>query len=452
MTASTTAIGTTSAMNDDVTPGAVSRHEHVADARRLRAVLAIGVVTWLAVGVPGDLLLAATLPGCDAAALLRVRLAAAIVLGLGLWAVCDERTPSRRWLHTIEVVTFATAAAATGLFVILGAGLASPTTAQLSCILLAQSTALPRRWHEGAPALMTTLLAFVAVVAIGVVVDERLLAQLDDARDSRVLATGLFCALGSLGILVVAGDAAWGLRKSAFFARHIGRYQLKQKIGAGGTGEVWVAWHAGLKRDVALKILRASKDAQRFLESIEATSRLTHPNTVRVLDRGVADGEHWYFAMELVEGKTLRALVEEEGPLAPDRAVRLVLQVAVAIAEAHGLGIVHRDLKPENVLVTSAGRERDLAKVCDFALSSSASFAWAAPEQLYGREAVDARADVWGLGGLLVFALGGRTPRDPGPLGTVPAGIRMVVAGCLAKDKSERYADAAEVVRAMSSL
>src|SRR5205085_885590 len=158
------------------------------------------------------------------------------------------------------------------------------------------------------------------------VFDARLQAQSQDALLGHMFATGLWSALGSMGILVVGGHAAWGLRRRAFTARHIGRYQLKRKLGKGGMGEVWVAWHAGLKRDVAIKVLRASKhdrNAQRFLQAIEQTSRLSHPNTVRVLDRGAADGDHWYFAMELVDGKTLRALVDDEGPVPLARALHI---------------------------------------------------------------------------------------------------------------------------------
>ncbi len=466
-------VATTSAMGDEGSLRAVGDHEHVSNVRRLRAVLGIGLIMWIAVGVPGDVLVAATFPGSDLLELLRVRAAAVVVLALGLWAVSREQLPSAEALRGVEVGTFTALAAATALLLVGDVGLASPTAAQLSCILLAQGTAFPRPWQRGALALAWTCLAFLVVVAGAVAVDPRIAAQAAQAAQARLFLAGLWSALCSLVILVVGGHAAWALRRRAFAARHVGRYQLKRKLGEGGMGEVWVAWHAGLKRDVAVKVLRSSRfrsRRDRFLQEIEATSRLCHPNTVRVLDRGVADGDHWYFAMELVDGSTLRAVVDAEGPMPAARAVHIVSQVCRALAEAHGLGIVHRDLKPDNVLVVEVGAERDFAKVCDFGLAhiTEASslpvvttsgplprerlgcMRWAAPEQLRGGDA-DARADVYALGGLLVFALTGTAPRDAPDLSRLEGDVRRVVERCLAQHAGDRYADAAEVGRALDA-
>src|SRR5690606_13053594 len=147
----------------------------------------------------------------------------------------------------------------------------------------------------------------------------------------------------------------------------------------GGMGEVWAAWHKGLGREVAVKMLRLEGGPQglesdpvaveRFRREVRATSELSHPNPVRVFDYGATEDGILYYAMELLEGENLRSLVRREGPLPPARAVHLVSQAARALAEAHRKGIVHRDVKPENVFVVDAGGERDFVKVLDFGIA-----------------------------------------------------------------------------------
>ena len=115
----------------------------------------------------------------------------------------------------------------------------------------------------------------------------------------------------------------WALRRQLFEARSLGRYRLKRQLASGGMGDVWVAYHPGLHRDVAIKVLRVESQERsagagsRFEREVRATAELMHPNTVRVFDHGVTEDGLWYYVMELLEGETLTAHVERLGPLLP---------------------------------------------------------------------------------------------------------------------------------------
>jgi serine/threonine-protein kinase len=284
------------------------------------------------------------------------------------------------------------------------------------------------------------------------------------------------------------------LRRAVFEARRVGHYELKRRIGRGATGEVWLAHHAALKRDVAVKILRpeACNDVgiSRFEREAHATAELVHPNTVRIFDFGSTDDGLWYYAMELLEGETLADLVRREGPLPPARAIQLALQAARALAEAHARRIVHRDVKPSNLFVTTMGGERDFVKVLDFGIarffrapgradatltkdgSIVGTPAYISPEAVLGEE-VDARADVYAMGAVIYFMLTAHPPfeaadegaiglmlaqvsRPPAPpsvrLGApLPADLEAVVMRCLEKAPAERYADAKELAEALTA-
>jgi serine/threonine protein kinase len=253
-------------------------------------------------------------------------------------------------------------------------------------------------------------------------------------------------------------------------------------------GEVWLAYHHGLRRDVAVKILRTAhlRDAQkatlRFEREVRATTELTHPNTVRVLDYGVTDDGLWYYVMELLAGQNLAQLVDREGALPPARALHVVHQAARALAEAHAKGIVHRDVKPENLVLTQAGLELDFVKVVDFGVAKlvkgkdDATLTgvgkvlgtplWLPPEG-FAAKPLGPAADVYALGAVLHLLLSGGPPFDgdslaalanahlnvePPPLpATVPADIAAIVARCLAKRPEERYASAGELATALAS-
>lgn len=145
------------------------------------------------------------------------------------------------------------------------------------------------------------------------------------------------------------------------------RYRLEQLLGTGGMGEVWRATHLPLDRAVALKILLpevALRSGARFRFEREArvASSLRHRHAVQVFDFGESNGQ-LYLAMELLEGETLRSLVDEYLPaLAPPRIVSIVVPVAECLIAAHALGMVHRDLKPENIFLEHKDGEEERSR------------------------------------------------------------------------------------------
>nr|WP_255216575.1 serine/threonine-protein kinase [Pseudenhygromyxa sp. WMMC2535] len=182
-------------------------------------------------------------------------------------------------------------------------------------------------------------------------------------------------------MVIYSSHIAWDLRRNLHRARTLGRYELRRRLGRGGMGEVWAAWHAGLRQEVALKILplprvpdeRAARAVARFEREVFATTKLRHPNTVRVYDFGLSAEGFWYYAMELLDGETVGEIVAREGPQPIARALNLLRQAARALGEAHELGITHRDIKPENLFVSTTAGEHDFIKVLDFGVASVAA-------------------------------------------------------------------------------
>jgi serine/threonine-protein kinase len=344
------------------------------------------------------------------------------------------------------------------------------------------------RWQEGIVPNAVMVVAHVAAIlgAVAWVPDWR-----EQIRDAGALATfavqlGLIISTASFG--VIAGNTAWSLRRQVFEARNIGKYRLVRAIGRGGMGEVWRAYHPGLKREVAVKLLRPHPDAsmtQRFEREVQATIRLSHPNTVRVFDYGVTDDGISYYVMELLQGCTLHQLVDREGPLDCARVVYLGAQAAGALAEAHDLGIVHRDVKPENIFVTAVGRTGDFVKILDFGIAKAINFdqgtaltqtgirlgtpGYMAPE-VFSEEA-GAPADVYAMGAVLYFMLAGTPPFSgedqrslmiaqfagpPPPPSTrgkrhVPSSLESVVQRCLRPNPSERFPNASALLDALQA-
>ena len=208
-------------------------------------------------------------------------------------------------------------------------------------------------------------------------------------------------------------------------------YRLLRQIGRGGMGVVWLAEHAGTRRQVAVKVLaeRTSSGENpavqraRFEREIELSARLRHPNIARVYDGGVTH-DACYFAMEFVDGVNLADFVQQHS-LKRREIIKLMRKVCDAVQHAHQNGIIHRDLKPSNILVTSDGEPKvldfGLAKVLGGTEGTSLELSLAgqligtprymAPEQVRG-EAVDTRTDVYALGVILCELLTGEHPHE----------------------------------------
>jgi non-specific serine/threonine protein kinase len=268
----------------------------------------------------------------------------------------------------------------------------------------------------------------------------------------------------------------------------IGRYTIRQRIGAGGMGDVYLAFDPNLERPVAVKVLsdELSGDAKRlarFAREAKAASALNHPNIITVHDFAEHDGIH-FLVTEYVDGRTLREWAGE-GRAALVEVLDVMAQAASALAAAHAAGIVHRDVKPENLMLRPDG----LVKVLDFGIAKLVAARagggahdqtepgtvlgtrrYMSPEQAVGA-VVDARSDVWSLGVVVYELVAGRPPfdaptpmgimmdivgREPEPLGTVapetPESVRGIVARALSKEPGERYATAAEMAVALTRV
>ncbi|HSN92319.1 MAG TPA: serine/threonine-protein kinase, partial [Anaeromyxobacteraceae bacterium] len=236
----------------------------------------------------------------------------------------------------------------------------------------------------------------------------------------------------------------------------MGRFELVREIGRGGFGVVYEAHDRGLKRLVALKIVRpvarSSTDRDDLLQrEAEAAAQLNHPNVVTLHDAGRWEGGP-YLVFELLRGETLHDRLGR-GPLPPREAVRIARAVAEGLAHAHAAGVIHRDLKPGNVFLGEGGP----VKLVDLGLArvfgaggpaGSGTPAYMAPEQWRG-EAEDARSDVFAAGAVLHAMLAGEPPFGEGGAGpgsarlsplprSVPAPLRRVAERALALDPAAR--------------
>ena len=287
-----------------------------------------------------------------------------------------------------------------------------------------------------------------------------------------------------------------------------GRYLVKELLGEGGMGSVYLAEHTHMKKRVALKLLHPEMSdnvevQSRFEREAMASAHIEHPNVAAATDFGRTEDGAYFLVLEYVEGTDLRDTMQL-GPLAAARALRITRQIALALERAHESGIVHRDLKPENVMLVKREDEPDFVKVLDFgiakvlelgAASGGAGQAagqsdiakrtvgqpltrlgtilgtpeYMAPEQALG-EAVTPAADLYGVGVMLYEMLTGKHPFDPpdrtamlsfhivapvplmqdrAPAVDVPAPVEVVVRRLLEKDSKKRYESARALIDAI---
>lgn len=271
-------------------------------------------------------------------------------------------------------------------------------------------------------------------------------------------------------------------RHRGFF---IGKYKLLDHLGTGGMSSVYLAEHPVMRRRVALKVLPTNRVTdssylRRFHREARAVATLDHPHIVRAFDVD-RDGDVHYLVMEYVPGRDLKTLVEQDGPLLPRTAADYIRQAAEGLAHAHGAGLVHRDMKPANLLIDLRGT----VKVLDLGLASVAddidaalsrefddkvlgTVDYLAPEQALNSQLADRRADIYGLGGTLYFALTGHPPFPTGSMAQrimlhqttepadirgerpdVPAELTAVCRRMMAKSPERRYQTMDEVSAAL---
>ena len=261
-----------------------------------------------------------------------------------------------------------------------------------------------------------------------------------------------------------------------------GRYRIIEELGRGGMGVVYKAEDTKLKRTVALKFLPSElthipEVKERFMQEAQAAAALDHPNICTVHEFDEAE-EKTFISMAYIEGQSLKKKIES-GPLELDEAVRIALQVAKGLREAHNKGVVHRDIKSANIMVD----ERGQAKIMDFGLARVAgstlvtkeemtmgTIAYMSPEQARGEE-VDHRTDIWSLGVVLYEMFSGQLPfkgehdqavvysilnEQPKPVTKlqeeIPIAIEQIVSKALEKNPDERYQQIEDLTEDLRSI
>ena len=272
-----------------------------------------------------------------------------------------------------------------------------------------------------------------------------------------------------------------------------GKYRVERVLGQGGMGVVVAARHLHLGERVAIKFLHSQgmqsrEIVGRFVREARAAVRIRSEYVARILDVGELANGAPFIVMEYLDGSDLSAILKTSGPLPIEVAVEYVLQACEAIAEAHSLGIIHRDLKPANLFLSKRADGSPSVKVIDFGISKVAaregdvaadiemtqtammmgSPLYMAPEQMRSARSVDARADIWSLGGILHALLTGSPPfraesvmlvyelilEGVPPLRSkrpdAPAGLEEVVRRALQREPNDRYPNVAELAAALA--
>lgn len=267
----------------------------------------------------------------------------------------------------------------------------------------------------------------------------------------------------------------------------LGPYRILDRIGAGGMGRIYRAWHTRLKLPVAVKMIHrehldSTRAMERFAREIETAAHLEHPNIVLIRDAG-EEGGRPYLIMDFVDGRDLHDVVHEGGPLPIAQACEFARQAALGLQHAFERGVVHRDIKPGNLLVTND--TPPVVKVLDFGLARFkdeqrpegpitqfgavlGTVEYMAPEQALSASSADARSDVYSLGCTLYYLLAGQSPFSGGTMveklavrlaggppsirslrADVPESLDKVLAKVMAREPSARYQTPLEFAQAL---
>jgi serine/threonine-protein kinase len=246
-----------------------------------------------------------------------------------------------------------------------------------------------------------------------------------------------------------------------------------------------------MRRPTAIKLVRPDQAGEtnlaRFEREVQLTAQLTHPNTITIFDYGRTPDGVFYYAMELLDGATLEDVVRIDGPQPPGRVLRVLVELAGALEEAHGIELIHRDIKPSNVILCTQGGRADVAKLLDFGLvkqldeggdvavtkesSLTGTPQYMSPETLSDPDSVDARSDLYALGAVGYFLLTGQHVFEGGTLvevcghhlhsepvapserlgAGVPEDLEALLLRCLEKSPADRPQSASDLRRQLEA-
>ncbi len=284
--------------------------------------------------------------------------------------------------------------------------------------------------------------------------------------------------MGDSSLRLVIKNSLITLNKASI-PEYFGPFRIIEEVARGGMGVIYKAWDAGLRRCVAIKVLKAwehppIEEIQRFHREARLAASLNHSNIVKIHGAGEVDGVH-YFTMDFVEGKTLHQLLQESTSLSEQRALVIVREIALALEYAHSKDVVHRDVKPGNIMLDKSDR----VLLADFGLAKGTNSesvhltksgdtigtpAYMSPEQAQGETEVDGRSDIYSLGAVLYEMTTGKRPFEGSSVGAIISDViskellppskinpnqhpdvEKICLKAMAKNPSQRYSTAQEL-------
>jgi len=471
-----------------VAPEALASLGSAADRGVVERAIRTGLWTWPAFTALDAYMCFVAYPDAPFDLFLVYRVAIEAVLFAAYRASRSETTDVTRVFRWLTAC-FTAASFTIALMAVHLGGVRSPYMHGISIVALVWAALVPTNWRRGLPTFLQIGLSFPLVMGVGAAVspDARSAWM---ARDAMIVFVGNYVfVLSSCILSVILSHLVWNAQQQA---RRIGSYELEERLGQGGMGEVWRARHHMLARRAAIKLIRPEAlggDARarrialaRFEREAQSTASLRSPHTIELYDFGISDTGSFFYVMELLVGQDAQSLVRSFGQQPPERVLYLLDQICDSLAEAHAAGLVHRDIKPSNVYVCREGLHYDFVKVLDFGLAKdrragpsketqqtidhvTGTPAYMAPEVILGGSQVDARADIYSVGCVAYFLLTGtvvfeaetlmkimvRHVHEP-PVAPsertefpVPAALDRLILQCLEKDPARRPQDARQL-------